>query len=151
MTTIKVVGLEDAAHLLADNTPEDATRPLPAASTKDPKMAPEYTFNFAYPEDNPRWKGRFTSRVPSVKDRRIIGLLRAKLADHTPFEALDPATREMCFVLATLSVVLDVKSHNPEGHWSHLLESVDDEEVIYALYEEVASHHATFRKSRQAP
>ena len=145
----------DPAHLRLPDTPidlEKAKQEIVEKTTDkkeeevvdvdDPKLQREYEFDFDFVDDRGKhWKGRFKSEIPSLRDRRRMGIFQSQLAGGVPFEALDPVTREQCFIIAYLTFFLDFEKR-PE--WAKDLESVDDNKLVQALYSEVYSHEATF-------
>lgn len=107
-------------------------------------MQKEYNFEFSYKDAHGKvWTGTFTNTVTSIKMQRLIGRYRAELNLGTPFTMLDPVTSELNMILAHLGFSLKVDA-NPEGHWAHDLEALEDFNVLYKLYEEVMAHEATF-------
>lgn len=103
--------------------------------------AKEYTFNFRHVAPNGRtYEGVFTSRVPGIRQKAAIGVMRGQLAGGIAYNVLDPASVELNLVLATLAFCLDEK--RPD--WAKDLMTLEDTDVLFKLFEEVAIHEATF-------
>lgn len=107
------------------------------------RMANKYTFNFSFTSGSREFSGVFTHTIPNVRVQRAIGLYRAQLSGGVDYTTLDPFTRELCLMIAHFALCLDC-SKNPQGHWSHNMEEVEDFRLLQALYEEVMAHEATF-------
>lgn len=106
----------------------------------DPRGQKEYTFDFKYKDGNGKiWKGRFTNKILTLRDRQGVGVVRARLAAGLPSEALDPLTAEINLMLAHMSFSL---IERPE--WAKDLSTLEDVRVVQALYEEVLLHEGTF-------
>lgn len=117
-------------------------KPDPAAEKKLRMREERYTFDFNFKAKNGKvYAGTFTSIIPSGKTRQAIAIMRAQLGGGMPVAALDPVDRERFFVLAHLTFML-----SPAGlpKWAESLEAILDPDVLYALWEEVQAHEATF-------
>jgi hypothetical protein len=116
---------------------------VPSASgpaKPDPKDNREYPFEFQYKDGKGKlWKGQFTNRVLSIRDRQTVGVIRARLGHNTPVAALDEMTQEMNLIIGHLSVSL---IERPD--WAKDLQALDDIALLQQLYLEVASHEAQF-------
>lgn len=132
---------------------EDLKKSVEAKVETKPKADPKkqlrqearYTFRFAYTGKNGRfWEGQFTSVIPTIKTRQMIGVLRAQMGGGVPYSALDPYIDNLNYVIAHLTFMLDTNAPDfPE--WAKDLRNVDDPEVVFALWnEEVQPHEATF-------
>lgn len=117
---------------------------------EDPRTAAmrqrEYTFPFEYVDaQGKHYSGTFTNKVPDIRTRQQMGILRAQLAGGVPFETLDPFTRELNMVLAHLTYTL-----KDEGRpdWAKDFNALVDTGPLYKLWEEVALHEATFLGDR---
>jgi hypothetical protein len=116
----------------------------------DPKDSKEYTFDFSHTDPRGKvWTGKFTNRILTVKQRRLMKVTKAQLAGGVPMSALDADIWEMNEMIAHLSVSL-VKTAEGFPSWAKDLEELYDEEIITKLYGEVASHEATFHR-RKSP
>ena len=107
----------------------------------DPKTRKEYTFDFEYKSQGKVWKGQFTNRILTMKDRQLSGVMRARMAAGLPSESLDALTAEINLMIAHLTFSLD-ETDRPD--WAKDLRDIEDVRLLQALYEEVASHEATF-------
>lgn len=126
------------AQVTAQLTPE--TPPEDDRKTRMKERA--FTFPFKFTDGNGKeYAGTFTNRVPDIRTRQAIGVLRAQLTGGVGFDSLDPFTRELTLLVATLTFSLEDKGR-PE--WAKDFQKVENVQVLRALYEEVAAHEATF-------
>jgi hypothetical protein len=125
----------------ADSPAGDPAKiPAPENPEKLAKSQKEYTFTLNWTDGRGKtWAGKFTSRILSIRDRARVGLMRARLNGGLPVESIDAYTAEINFMVANLAFCLAEK---PE--WANDLMSLDNVELLQALYKEVASHEATF-------
>jgi hypothetical protein len=101
-----------------------------------------YTFPFRFVDGNGKiLEGTFTNTVPDMRTRTTIGVLRAQLSGGMDYDALDPSTKELTLILSHLTYSLDEKAR-PE--WSRDLLKLHNPALLRALWEEVATHEATF-------
>lgn len=85
------------------------------------------------------YQGEFVNRVLSLGDKASAGVLRAKLGGGMPVSSLDDMTIEVNLIIAHLTFSLIKK---PD--WAADLRSLDELALLQVIYEEVASHEATF-------
>ena len=117
-----------------EDQPEEEEEETVAAD--DPRRQREYTFEFSFKVGTGKvYNGKFKSAVPNLNG------MQARLQGGMPFESLDLATRDQCFMVAYLEHFLD-PDIRPE--WASNLEALDHYELLTALYEEVRGHEATF-------
>ncbi len=142
------MGQEDVAKLVPGSPdPEKALADLEAESEKDefPEDDPrgqetlEFSIDWKHPRTGKRLKGKFKNRILTVQDRISVGNLRAMLASHTPFEALDLETRYLTEVQAHLTVSLAKKPP-----WFDATE-MKDARIVYEVYGKVQDHERFFR------
>lgn len=120
-------------------------KPKEADITEDPKASERYTFQFRFEDVRGKaWVGKFTNRILTIRQKRQYKILKAQLTGGTSIDALDGEAWMLAEQLAHLSISLERNSDFPK--WAKDLESILDERVIAALYEEVASHEATFHR-----
>lgn len=133
--------------------PEKALADLETKSEKKgefPKDDPrgeeelEFTIDWTHPRTGERLTGQFKNKILTVQDRISVGNLRALLAGHTPFEALDPETRYLTEIQAHLTLSLSVKPK-----WFDATE-MKDLRVVYKVYERAQDHENFFRGPEQA-
>jgi hypothetical protein len=104
------------------------------------KTRVEYPFSFEWKSPNGKvWKGEFVNKVLSIQDRQNKGIAMAKFAGGMPVESLDALTYEINIIVAHMMFSL-VKF--PE--WAKDLRALHEIQLLQAIYEEVASHEATF-------
>lgn len=114
-----------------------AVDPAPKA---DPKMLREYLFEFKFTTPGGKvFTGTFTNKILNVREKELVGIMRARLSGGIAYEVLDTFTKELNMMVSHLSISLKEK---PD--WAKDLLDLD-EEVIHALYAHVAEHEATFR------
>jgi hypothetical protein len=143
-----------ATHLLGQSAPtmdemkrnvEASLEPAPSADDAKKLRMQErrYTFQFKFEtKTKETFSGIFTSTIPDVKTRGLIGVLRAQLAGGMSYGSLDPFTNELNLMIATLTFVLSETKDMPS--WAKDLRTIVDADVVYALFEEVSAHETTF-------
>lgn len=133
--------LKDTAEMVAE-VRETVEGKLP--EPPDPKANREYPFDFSWTDTaGKKWEGKFVSKILTLGDQSLVGVLRARLGGSVPYEAMDDFSKELNFLLANLTYAL--KERPP---WAEDLRKLDDMALLQALYAEVAQHEATFRKPR---
>lgn len=123
----------------------EARREPPIDPKREARKSLRYTFDFDFVGKNgKRWEGRFTSVIPTIRTRQMIGALRAQMAGGLPPTALDDDTASINFVIAHLTFMLDEKESGFPA-WAKDLRAIEDPDVLYALWNtEVQPHEATF-------
>ena len=112
----------------------------PADPVQLAKSQREYTFTLNWTDGRGKvWAGKFTTKILSIRERAQVGLMRARLNGGLPTEAIDGYTAEINFIVANLVYCLTQK---PE--WAKDLMALDSVPLLQAIYQEVASHEATF-------
>lgn len=108
---------------------------------EDPKTQKEYTFQFKWvePGTNKVFAGEFTNKILNIKTRSRVGVMRARLAQGQPLEALDELTAEINLMVAHMSFSLEKV---PE--WANDLGSLTSFRLLQEIYGEVLAHEATF-------
>lgn len=136
--------LKQRLEAVPQSTPDELKEAAsePPAPPADPRGNVSYTFAFKDEIGGKALEGSFTNKVPSVGETRMIGVLRAQLANGVPYDQLDDFTKEVNLMVAHMTVSLRAK---PE--WAKNLDLLDVS-VIQALYGEVAAHETTFRLRR---
>lgn len=116
--------------------PEEEAKP----AGEDPRQKDEYSFDLEYIDGrNNAWKGRFTNKILTIRERQLSGIMRARLAGGVPAESLDPLTAELNLIISHLTFSLTAR---PD--WAKDLQSLNDIQLLQAIYTEVASHEAGF-------
>lgn len=104
------------------------------------KSQREYTFNFNWTSPaGKNYKGEFTNRILTIRDKQGVGLMRAKLAGGMAYEAMDPVTIEINLIIAHLTFSL-IKRPS----WADDLLGLTELSLLQEIYVEVASHEAIF-------
>lgn len=134
--------LKDTKDLVADvEEAVEGKRP----EIPDPRGQREYTFDFKWDDSSGKlWSGKFTSRILTLGEQSLVGVLRAKLSANVPYDSLDDFTKELNFLVATLTYAL-----KDRPKWADDLRKLDDIALLQALYAEVSAHEATFRGQRK--
>jgi hypothetical protein len=106
----------------------------------DPRNNEEYTFTLRHRDARNRlWEGTFTTKILTIGERQLVGVMRSRYQGGVPLEALDASTADLNLQLAYLSYSL---VNYPK--WAAKLRELKDPGVINAIYQEVASHEAFF-------
>jgi len=106
----------------------------------DPKMKPKYTFSINWTDTQGKvWKGEFVNKILSIRDRQMVGVMRARLGNALPSESLDLLTQELNLMIAHLMFSLEVK---PD--WAEDLRDLQHVELLQDIYMEVMAHEAMF-------
>jgi hypothetical protein len=127
----------EAAAKLEGKSPTD-----PLATTDDPKDSREYTWQFDWTDKRGKpWRGEFTNRILSIRERQRQKVLKAQLSGNTPISALDGDAWTLNEMISHMTISL-IKRPDWAGELTDLL----DEVLVEKLYEEVASHEATFHR-----
>lgn len=109
----------------------------------DPRSRNPFAFEFKWTDQRGKlWEGRFVTHMPTPLDIMRAGVMQSRLLGSTPKESLDAFTDEVAFMISRLSFVLDER---PDW-FKDPLNMVDAIPLIQAVYEEVASFEAFFRR-----
>lgn len=112
-------------------------KPVPK---NDPKMEKKYTFSINWKDNQGKvWKGDFVNNILSIRERQMVGVMRARLGNALPAESLDLLTQELNLMVSHLSFSLEKK---PD--WAEDLRGLEHVELLQNIYMEVMAHEATF-------
>lgn len=115
----------------------------PKFDEDDPRAQREYSFEFNWVDGRGKaWSGSFINKILSIRDRQLVGVMRARLAAGMPVESLDTYTAEINLMIAHMTFSL-----TEQPSWAADLRSLDNVELLQALYTEVLGHEATFHGS----
>jgi len=110
----------------------------------DPKDSKDYTFEFSYTDPRGgRWEGTFANKILTIGQQRQVKIIKAKLAGGVSVESQDASVWQMNEMIAHLLVSLDRKAPGFPS-WAGELDKLYDEQIVYKLYAEVASHENRF-------
>lgn len=123
-----------------DEEREETLQKTVPPEEKVQKIGEEHSFNFSYKSGSREYSGSFKTKILTVRERQAMGLLRAQYAGGIAYEQLDPFTQELNLILAHLGMCL---VERPD--WAEDLQGLDDENILYKIYEEVVAHEAIFR------
>lgn len=113
---------------------------------EDPRFKKEWEFDFDYKDTRGKlWVGKFTNKVLSLRDRAMVGVMRAKMAGGLPADSLDPVTAEINLMVSHLAASL-VKAPD----WAADLLALEDQELVGQLYDRAMEHEQFFRTGRPA-
>lgn len=106
----------------------------------NPKMQKHYTFMFSWKDGNGKlWQGNFTNKVLSIKERQLMGIMRARMSGGLAIDSIDPLTQELNLIIAHLTFSL-VK----RPKWASDLQALENIKLLQEIYLEVSSHEAMF-------
>lgn len=130
-----------------NNPPTDGAA---AEDKPDPRDAPVYPFPFSFTDRRGReWKGDFVNRIIGFKGEQQAAVLAAKFMNYTPWDAIEPAMRELTINVAHMTLSLE-KEGRPK--WAKDLRAIDDVQLLVALWGWVSSHETRyFRLGEAAP
>jgi hypothetical protein len=120
-----------------------------AKADADPKLQPEYTFAFRWTDlRGEEWSGTFTNRALTMAQKQEKYVLSATFRGGLPYEAFSPEQNSMNEAIAHMMMSLTKRPT-----WAKDLRSIEDENRLLAIYEEVVAHEAMFLGIRkpQAP
>lgn len=107
---------------------------------RDPKMDKHYAFSINWEDGQGHlWKGDFVNKILSIRERQMVGVMRARLGNALPADALDPLTQEINLMVAHLSFSLEEK---PE--WAEDLFTLEHIALLQTIYMEVMAHEGMF-------
>lgn len=109
---------------------------------ENPRLKKKYKFQFDWTDGAGRkWQGDFTNEILNIGEKGLVAIMDATLRNGMVFDAFGPLDKAMFRAVAHMSYSL--KGTKPS--WAKdLRNDITDEELILALYEEVASHEAEF-------
>lgn len=111
----------------------------------DPKEAVEYTFKFEHKgSTGTMYSGLFTNKVLTVGEKMKVSALFSRLNDGIPVESIPYDQAITNKAIAHLAYSLKEKAQMSPANWANNLREMFEVGPILALYEEVASHEATF-------
>jgi hypothetical protein len=131
--------LRPASEVAAELQGKSEAEPI---ADEDPKAQLEYTFPLEYKDPRGKlWTGEFRNRILSIRQKQQVKVLKARIGGGLPVEALDADVWTLNEAIAHMTFSL-VK--RPD--WAKNLDELYDEQIVYKLYEEVASHEARFHR-----
>lgn len=134
-THIIVPETEEGLHDDADEAKIDGDEP-----EKDARDEVEFTFNLDFKDGKGKpWGGKFVNKILSIRDRQLVGIMRARLTGGLPYESMDPLTAEINLMVTHLTQSL---LKRPE--WAKDLLALTNYEILQAIFEEVDSHESHF-------
>lgn len=136
-----------------DLQPDDISLPPPPDEVEedeqepeeDPRDQPVYTFQFSYRERKGKGVlrvGTFVNHILTIEDMQKVGIYEAQLCNGLPRSSFSEEVLNLNMMIAHMSMSL---KDRPE--WAKQLSKVNDLGLLYALWQEVNGHEATFRGS----
>ena len=116
-------------------------------SPKDPRFQKQWSFDLEYRDARGKlWVGQFTNQILNLRQRTMVGVMRAKMAAGLPADSLDPVTAELNLMVSHLAYSL-VKAPD----WATDLLGLDDQELVGQIFDRVSEHETFFRTGQPAP
>ncbi len=129
---------------VAEQVKNDPKKPEPEKS--DPRQELEYTFNFSWTDGRKKlWEGKFTNKILTIRERQLVGAMRARLSGGVVAEALDVTTNEINLMVAHMAYSLVDKKPD----WAEDFLVLTDPKLLYQLYQEVLDHEGYFLGYRE--
>lgn len=111
----------------------------------NPRDAEEYPFSIHYVDARKKvWKGDFVNKILTIRERRLTGPLQAKLLLGEDLASLPKSAVELAAIQAHLTYSL-----KEAPAWLDDVDNLNDPQILYAIYEEVASHEAYFHRGAE--
>lgn len=118
---------------------EDAGKKQPAP-IDDPRMKERYAFDFDWRDlRGKRWRGNFLTKILTISERKMVGVMMAKQAGQAPVESLTAEAFQLIRWTSWCELAL---LERPD--WATDLEALYDPTLLQKIFEEVALHHRTF-------
>lgn len=107
----------------------------------DPRLQREYTFPFRFVDGAGRvYEGTFTNKILGRGEKQGVAVLNARFSNGLPQESFAVHDRMLNRAMAHMTFSL---IQRPK--WADNLLDLDDDDLVFALYEEVAQHEERFR------
>lgn len=138
--------LSDAGDSIEEQKAKVIERHIDAKKKAESKYDSDpYTFAFSWESPNgEQFKGSFTTKILSIKDRRQVALLRASMAANMKLDAL---AEELVFIQTHLSLCL---TERPNWATDEALENCKYPALLQAIFEEVIAHENWFLGYRES-
>jgi len=139
------------APIAADQAQADAERamrpPSEVLEETDPRNAESYTFTVEHVDRRGKaLRGEFTTKILTVGERQMVGVLRARFQGGQPVEQFDATTLDMNLVLAHCQYSL---TQRPP--WAKDLQALHDVKILWKIWAEVVGHENFFLGERPTP
>lgn len=125
--------------------PEEAARKTQqneGDSESNERTKPEYIFHVRHESGGGRvYEGTFTNHILTNTQRAHVAVVAARMRQGMPHESMDPMVNLWLDKLAHMAVSMP-QAERPE--WAKDLGALYDDDVVNAIYEEVAQHEDTF-------
>ena len=141
---------EDDSPSEVEALKEEVGKKLEPVAKDDPKGKEEYTFRVEYTNSKgDTFSGIFTNKILTVGEQRKVNLLLARLNDGLPADSIPEDQYITNKVMAHLSFSIKEATQLSPSKWFENVDGLIDSGPMYAVYQEVASHEATFRRPRK--
>ncbi len=132
--------LQEEAQKTLKPTDEDKEDKARAEVVANPKSNDRYSFEINYTDGRGKqWKGEFETKILTIGEREISGLIQARKKGNSNIESFSALTIELHLMISHLQCSL---TKRPK--WAENLEELYDFGILQEIYEEVASHEAFF-------
>ena len=106
----------------------------------NPKLQEKLPFSFRYTDDRGKvWEGEFVNEILDITAKGQAAVLESSLNQGVPYDSMPRMMSSVHQILAHLTFSLITRPS-----WAKNLRKLKDTSIIFALFEEVASHEATF-------
>jgi len=106
----------------------------------NPKLQEKYSFHFSFKDDRGQpWEGDFTNEILDITARGQAAVLESSLNGGVPYESMPRLMASIHHAIAHMTFSLTKRPA-----WAKSLRKLKDTNIIFALFEEVAEHEATF-------
>lgn len=127
--------------------PEEAKPEEKEEDKPDERRNEVYPFQFEYKDDNGKvWKGGFVNHALNIGTKGRVGIAFSALNGGQPISSIPSDT--LLSHRAIAHMTFSLKERPP---WAKNLATLFDEEIIYALFAEVAEHERVFHGRAAAP
>lgn len=114
-------------------------KPAPSIAD-DPKMRDTYAFDIKWTDGREKvWSGRFVNKILSIRERKMFANLLTRQTGNAPLGSIP----ENAFTLVYTTCWMDI-SLQARPEWFRDMDSLLDEGLIEAVFEEVAAHERCF-------
>ena len=111
--------------------------------TLEPRTREEYIFEIDFTDaSGKRWFGKFKNKILTWDQRREVGIMKARMTAHTPWEAIDPETQGLLEATCHMTVSLVEK---PPWFFMSGEKGIKNTLIVNAVWGEVVLHETFFR------
>jgi hypothetical protein len=127
----------------AEEKQKEAARPEP--EKKDPRDEKLYTFPFKFTDLKGRtFSGTFTNQILSIGEKMNVSALESSFNGGQPYDSIEPVQQVVNRGIAHMTFSLKKRADLKPKGWADNLRTIDDEDLVLALFSEVSAHEGTF-------